>query len=125
MNKGNLLVGPELLWVLFYVMIIVISKVTNSPVRSMDNFWEKSWLFVPLILLPLSYLIYYVPGAIHKWMVLRLLIAGLVGSHFVLAKGLENHSEGGPGVGTAYIVGIGLVMVVLVVGTIFALIKFR
>lgn len=123
MNK-SILVGPELLWCFFYVVVLIIIKMTSSPIKSMDNFWvSTSWL-IPLILIPLTFLLYYVPGAIRDWMLLRIWIVGILGGHFLLNRSLNAHSEGGPGVGTAYMMGIILVFIMLVIGSIWAKIKF-
>lgn len=123
MNK-SILVGPELLWCFFYVVVLIIIKMTSSPIKSMDNFWVSTAWLIPLILIPLTFLLYYVPGAIRDWMLLRIWIVGIIGGHFVLNRSLNAHSEGGPGVGTAYMMGIILIFIVLVVGSIWAKIKF-
>ena len=90
----------------------------------MDSLWINTIYIVPLILLPLTFGLYYVPAAIKPWLLLRIWIVGLVGGHFVLNKCLMSHSEGGPGVGTAYIVGMGIQFLVLIAGSIWAAVKF-
>lgn len=122
---SNLLLGPELLWIIFYILVSILIKVSHSPVKSMDDFWVNMAYIVPLILIPLTFALYFVPGVIHSWLLLRIWIVGLVGSHYVLDKSLNAHSEGGPGVGTAYMMGMAIVFVMLIAGTIFAVIKFR
>ncbi|MDQ3141432.1 MAG: hypothetical protein M3Q56_04200 [Bacteroidota bacterium] len=57
-------------------------------------------------------------------MIYRIWVASLVGSHWVLDKGFRAHSEQGPGVGTAYIIGIILAIVVLIIVTIFVKLRF-
>ena len=126
MNKLiNFLVGPELLWVIFYFIVLLVIRLTNSPIKSMDSFWVNTSFLIPLILIPLTFMIYFIPGSIHKWMLLRIWIVGIIGGHYVLNKSLLAHSEQGPGVGTAYMMGMALIFIMLVLGTIFALIKFR
>jgi hypothetical protein len=125
MNRPlQFVIGPELLWVLYYLIIVIITKVSHSPVKSMDSFWIGMAYVIPLILLPLSFLLYYFPGVIRPWLLLRLWVAGLVGGHLVLSKALQAHSEQGPGVGTAYIMGMGILFFILIIGTIWAIIKF-
>ena len=97
---------------------------TSSPIKSMDNFWVSTAYFIPLILLPLTFLLYYFPGVIRDWMLLRIWIVGIIGGHFVLNRSLQAHSEQGPGVGTAYMMGIIFIFIVLVIGSIWAKIKF-
>ena len=121
----NLLIRPELLCIIFYVIVTVIIKSTNSPIKSMDPYWENMGFVIPLVLIPLTFALYYVPGAIHKFLLLRIWIAGILGGHYVMDRSLNAHSEGGPGVGTIYIMGMGMVFFMLIAGTVFAVIKFR
>ena len=126
MNKLlNFLLGPELLWIIFYLLVTIIIKATHSPIKSMDSFWVNMAFIVPLVLIPLTFGLYFIPGVIHKWLLLRIWVVGIIGGHYVLNRSLEVHSEGGPGVGTAYIMGMGMVFFALIAGSIFALIKFR
>ncbi|HUR30715.1 MAG TPA: hypothetical protein VMZ69_04740 [Saprospiraceae bacterium] len=126
MNKSiNYLLGPEVLWLVFYMIVFVIIKTSHSPVKSMDSFWVNMAFIVPLVLIPLTFSLYFIPDVIHKWLLLRIWIVGIIGAHYVLSRSLEAHSEGGPGVGTAYIMGMGIVFFMLIAGTIFVLIKFR
>jgi hypothetical protein len=125
MNKvTNFLIGPELLWIIFYALVVLIIKTTNSPIKSMDSFWVNTAFIIPLVLIPLTFGLYYVPGVIRPWLLLRIWIVGLVGGHYVLSRGLSAHSEQGPGVGTAYIMGMLFVIIMLIAGSIFAKIKF-
>jgi len=124
MNKiSQLAPGPELLWVICYFIVLLVTKVTHSPVKSMDSFWISMAYIIPLFFLPLSFMLYFVPGVLKSWLLLRIWIAGLVGGHFVLSKALLAHSEQGPGVGTAYIMGMGFLFFALIAGTIWAVIK--
>jgi hypothetical protein len=125
MNKlTHLLIGPELLWVVFYGIVLLIIKLTGSPVKSMDRFWESTTYIIPFIFVTITFLSYYLPGVIRDWLLLRIWIAGLVGGHFVLDQSLNAYSEQGPGIGTAYMVGIIFIFFVLVAGSIWAVIKF-
>jgi hypothetical protein len=125
MNKlPQLLIGPELLWFFFYLLVLAIVKLTSSPIKSMDEFWVSTAYIIPLILIPLTFMLYYVPGVIRDWMLLRIWIVGLIGGHIVLNRSLLAHSEQGPGVGTAYMMGMGLMIFTLIAGSIWAKIKF-
>ena len=48
-KPANLLLGPELLWVLFYALIVLAIKVTGSPTKSMDPYWENLGWIVTLV----------------------------------------------------------------------------
>jgi len=120
----NVLLGPELLWLLAYSLVVMIIRVSGSPVKSMDGFWDSMYYAVPLVLIPLTFMLYYVPGVIRPMLLLRLWIAGLIGGHFVLSRALQAYTDQGPGTGTAYFIGMILLFVLLIAGTIWALIKF-
>lgn len=120
----HLLIGPELLWCFFYLVALFMVRITASPVKSMDNFWISTIYIIPLILIPLSFLLYYVPGVTRDWMLLRIWIAGIIGGHLVMSRSLLAHTEQGPGAGMAYMLGMGILFVALGVGSIWAKIKF-
>jgi len=125
MNRvAQFFIGPELLWVCFYLLVLVIIKASGSPVKSMDGFWESTAWTVPLVLIPLTFLLYYAPWVVRDWMLLRIWIVGLIGGHYILTKCLQAYTEQGPGIGTAYIMGMGLLIFVLVAGSIWVKVKF-
>lgn len=121
---SNLLLGPELLWLLFYAIVVILIRASGSPVKSMDSFWSAMAYITPLVLIPLTFMLYYLPGEMRPMLLLRIWIAGLVGGHLVLSRSMEAYSEQGPGIGTAYIMGIIFVLIVLVAGSVWAVIKF-
>ncbi|HZV71190.1 MAG TPA: hypothetical protein VFG10_16665 [Saprospiraceae bacterium] len=125
MNKlSNYTIGPELLWACFYIIVALIIRITNSPIKSMDNFWVNTAFIIPLVLIPLTFGLYYIPGVLRPWLLLRIWIVGIIGGHLVLSRSLQAHSEQGPGVGTAYIMGMGFMFIMLIIGSIFAKIRF-
>jgi hypothetical protein len=125
MNKiTHVLIGPELFWTLMYLVLILFIRMTGSPIKTMDSFWVNMAYVIPVLLIPLSFALYYFPGVIRDWLLLRIWSAGILGSHFLLDRSLLAHTEQGPGVGMAYIMGMIFVFVVLFIGSIWALIKF-
>ena len=79
---------------------------------------------MPFVAVPLTFGLYWTPGVEHRWLLLRIWVAALVGTHYVLEKGLGAYSEQGPSIGTAYIMGILFAFFVLIVGSVFVKIKF-
>ncbi len=62
MNKlFQFLIGPELLWMVFYVLVGIVIKVSHSPIKSMDSFWLSMVHIVPFILIPLTFILYFIP----------------------------------------------------------------
>ncbi len=120
----QLLIGPELLWLFVYLLVVLTIKVSGSSIKSMDVFWEKLAYLVPFIAVPLTFGLYWTPGVERSWLLFRIWVAALVGTHFVLEKGLGAYSEQGPGIGMGYLTGIIFGFLVLGVGSIVVLIKF-
>ncbi len=118
-NLFQLLPGPELLWVLFYVSILWLIRFTGSPNKRMDRLWINLANFVPFIAIPMSFSLFYFPGIMQDWLLLRVWIAGVFGAHYVLDRGLNAYSNQGPGVGTAYIMGMIFTLFMLLVGSVF------
>ena len=126
MEKSSLLhwvFGPEILWFILYLLAGWLAKANAEPPHSLDGFLENLFLWVPLAVL-LTFSLWYFPGVEKNWLLLRVWIVCLVGGHYVLDAGLKGYSEQGPGIGTAYIVGIGILFFALIAGTIFVKIRF-
>jgi hypothetical protein len=111
----NYLPGPELLWFIFYLGLIIIITVTKSPIKAMDNFYESMYYRVPLLLVPLTFGLFYIPFIGKDFLLLRIWISCIVGGHYVVGKGMSTYTEQGPGIGTAYIMGMMFIFVMLVV----------
>jgi hypothetical protein len=111
----NYLPGPELLWFIFYVGLIVIITLTKSPSKSMDSFYEAMAYSVPFFLVPLTFALYYIPFIGKDFLLLRIWISCIFGGHYLVGKGMSTYTEQGPGIGTAYIMGMSFILVVLIV----------
>lgn len=118
------LFGPELFWAFCLLLVVLVIKISRSPVKNMDRVWIKLAFAVPFIAIPLTFALWFVPAVERDWLLLRVWVAGLFGAHFVLEKGLDAHSEQGPGVGTAYIFGMIFAIFMLIAGTVFVKIWF-
>lgn len=117
------LAGPELIWMLLYGGAILLGKFNVPPSKSINDFLEYFYTLVPLAAL-LIFSLWYFPSVERNWLLLRVWIAGIVGAHYVLDKGLSAHSEQGPGIGTAYLAGLLFTFCALVAGSIFVKIRF-
>lgn len=120
----NYLLGPELYWLLLFALVSLVIRLTNPPDKFMDEIWIRMSVIVPLIFLPLSFGLFWLAFVPKKLLLLRLIISGFFGSHFVMEKGINAYSNQGPGAGTSYMVGILLMLMVLLVLSIIALFKF-
>ena len=117
------LIGPEILWGVLYALVAIISKKNSAPAYSLDKVLENLFLYVPLAAL-LTFALWYLPLVEKRGLMLRVWIVCLVAGHLVLQRGLAAYSDQGPGIGTAYMVGMLLLFVALVMGSILVRIIF-
>ena len=117
------LLGPGLIWLLIYGAANLVAKANVPPTKSLDKFIENSWFWLPLLVL-LTFALWWVPVIEKRWLLLRVWIACITGGHFALEKIMMAYSQQGPGIGMAYIMGIGLLFFLLIAGSIFIKIKF-
>lgn len=111
------LFGPEILWLIFYGIAALVAKANVPPSKSRDKFIENCWFWVPLMAL-LMFALWWLPPVEKRWLLLRMWIAGLIGGYYVLDRVMRAYSEQGPGIGTAYIMGMIFVFVALVAGSV-------
>ncbi|MBK6903341.1 MAG: hypothetical protein IPH04_11165 [Saprospirales bacterium] len=107
--------GPELYWLLVYGVILYLAVHNVPPTAKMDKLLLSLYWVLPLIVIPLAFSFFFISGIPREWLFLRTNIACLIGLFAAMSKGLDAHGEGGPGVGTAWMVGIGLGFVSLFV----------
>ena len=119
----SILAGPELIWCAVFGIVSVMAKMNVPPTKTMDKNLENLYLLIPLATV-LIFSLWYFPGVEKNWLLLRVWVAGVFGSHYALEKGLGAYSEQGPGIGTAYMVGMSLVFFALIAGSIFVKIRF-
>lgn len=115
--------GPELFWLIIYGISNFIAKSNIPPSKAMDDFIQKCWFYVP-VLVVLCFILWWLPFVEKRWLLPRVWVASILGGHFVLEKIMSAYSEQGPGIGTAYMLGMGLLFFILMIGTVFILIKF-
>lgn len=117
------LIGPEILWLLAFGGAKLIAKANIPPTKIMDDFIEKCWFYVPLLVI-LCFILWWIPVVEKRWLLLRVWLACILGGHFVLEKIMSAYSTQGPGIGMGYLVGLILLVFWLILGTIVVLIKF-
>lgn len=118
----QLLIGPELIWALAYGVALWLAQANHPPTKLMDKIILQTSNIAPLLVL-LSFLLWYVPGVVRPWLLLRIWVAGVLGSHFFLETAMDHYSKQGPGIGTAYMVGILFSLFILIAGSVYVLIR--
>lgn len=119
----NWVLGPEIIWLLLYFLTKSLAKSNAAAPHSLDKVLENFFLWVPLAAL-LTFSLWYFPSVEKNWLLLRVWVFGMVGGHFVMEVGMRGYSQQGPGIGTAYIVGMGILFFALLAGTVFVKIRF-
>ena len=117
------LLGPELIWLILYVAAIAISKINKAPSYPLDDFIDKSWLFIPALSVLVFYL-WWMPSVEKNWLLLRVWICGIIGGHFVLEKTFSAYSNQGPGSGMGYLAALMFEILLLFVGSVCIKIRF-
>jgi hypothetical protein len=115
--------GPELFWLIFYLVVTVLAKANNPPNKTIEDLIQTCWFSIPVISL-LVFALWWIPSVEKNWLFLRVWVTGMLGAHFVLERAINASSWKGPGAGTGYLAGILFVIIFLVVGTIFVKIRF-
>lgn len=117
------LLGPELIWLLAWILIYLIGKQNAAPPHRFNRLLEKlhSWI-APILVL--TFLLFRVPFVEQAGLIIRIWIAGLLGAHIFLKTGLSAHSEQGPGVGAVYVNGTTKAIIFLILFTIIVYFQF-
>ncbi|MEZ0483894.1 hypothetical protein [Fibrella aquatica] len=116
------LIGPELLWLLVYGVITWLIDVNGMPHVLIDLLIKCLPIGMPSVA-GMAFFAWYIPDVEKRWLLLRVWIASLVGAHGSMQKALLAFT--GKGAGLVYLAGMILVVLVLLVGSLFILIRFR
>ena len=119
----GIVIGPELCWGLAYLIAGRLAAANGAPPHALDKVVESFYWIVPLLALA-TFALWFFPVVVKDWLLLRVWILGLVGGHYVLDRALGAYSEQGPGIGTAYIIGMMLVLGALIVGSVVVKVRF-
>lgn len=119
----KILLGPEVCWVIFYVLSYILAWANKRSNFAYDNLIENAWFYVPLLSITIFGL-YWIPSVEKDWLWLRIWISGIVMGHFVLETLLQSYSQQGPGIGMGYLAGILLLFLVLIIGSVIVKLVF-
>lgn len=117
------LIGPELIWLLAYSIIILPVKMKLTITKGMDNFIETFWFWMPVFAL-FTFALWWIPSVEKNWLLLRVWLTCLIGGLYMLEKIMDAYDKTGSGVGTAWMVSAMLLVLALFVGTVVVKIKF-
>ncbi|RFS17177.1 hypothetical protein [Emticicia sp. C21] len=118
MKSLRYLLGPEFIWFISAVGIKYFGKYNISIQGKYNDTLESMAYWLPLLMVAACMSIYYIPVAPKGYLLLRIIVASIIGSHFVFAYCAASHTVGGPGVGALYIMGISFTIAVLFVASL-------
>lgn len=119
------LIGPELIWIIAAVCAKALQNLQAAKAGQLNQWIEGYSVFLPIVLLALTMCLYAVPVVPKHLLLLRISIAAFIGTHFVIEPILNAHTEGGPGVGTIYMVAYILMIIAIPVAVVAKLIFIK
>ena len=117
------LIGPELLWLFAYGIIVLPVKMNRAITKGIDNFIETIWFWMTVFAL-LTFALWWIPAVEKNWLLLRVWITCLVGGLYLFEKITDAYGKTGPGVGTAWMASAMFLVIALIVGTVVVALKF-
>jgi hypothetical protein len=118
------ILGPELFWIILYIVATILGRVNHTMNNSLDGFIESLWFWIPA----LSFIVFYswkIPVIEKNFLLTRVWISGIVGGHLVIEIALNAYSEQGPGIGMGYLAGMMLLLIILALGSIVVKLFFK
>lgn len=113
----KIMLGPELCWILLYLLSRILAWANKRSNFVYDDVIENVWFYVPL-LSAMIFGLYWIPMVEKNWLLVRIWISGIIMGHFVLEALLQSYSQQGPGIGMGYLAGMLLLFIILVAGSI-------
>jgi hypothetical protein len=102
------LIGPELFWALVCFGLYKLGRPHSLPDEKFAYAFDGYWGWLAFVMPPLTFALFWLPGASGWWYLLRVDLAiavGLFGAATIYANTLMYHSpSSGPGAGTAFII---------------------
>lgn len=118
MKSLKYLIGPEVLWFLAFIGIKYFGKYNISIQGKYNDTLETMAYLLPLLMVVACMGIYYIPVAPKGYLLLRIIFASIIGSHYVFSYCAASHTVGGPGAGMIYIIGLCFTIVFLLIASV-------
>jgi hypothetical protein len=116
--------GPELYWIVSYGLVRIAARRHLSPDPAITDWLDERWPVLPLVVVPLTFALFLVPGTGRWWLLLRIDLAIAIGlvvatTHWCEAM-IYHKPSAGPGAGAGWMLMLSLGYVVMFVGTVIA-----
>jgi hypothetical protein len=109
MRRFLILLGPELLWVLFFLLACWLSSRNSPPTLAGNTFLERACIVGAVVAIALTFTVFFVPSTHRSWLLGRVILAVVIGVNaclFKLIDGIDYGDSRNSGVMGLWIYGI-------------------
>ncbi len=107
------IIGPEIIWILAAWWAGSFRQVNALRSGSYDAAIENYGMLLAAEITLACITLFLIPVVPRQYLMLRIVVISLIGSHFVLDDIVQAHTKGGPGAGMIYIAGFFLTIVAI------------
>ncbi len=94
MKRLAFLLGPELLWIAFFLLASWLAGRNSPPTPAGNAFLERVCLIGPFLFVALTFLAFLVPGPSRMWLLVRIALAAVIGVNLCLLRLTERIDYG-------------------------------
>ncbi len=94
MKRFAFLLGPELLWLLFFLLSCWLASRNTPPTLAGNTFLERACIIGAVVAIALTFTVFFVPGVHRGWLLGRLIIAVMIGVNACLFKLIDGIDYG-------------------------------
>lgn len=109
MKRSLIFLGPELLWVLFFLLSGWLAGRNTPPTPAGNTFLERTCVVGAVVAIALTFTVFFVPGVSRGWLLGRVIVAVVIGVNaclFRLIDGIDYGDSRNSGVLGFWIYGI-------------------
>ncbi len=94
MKRLVFLLGPELLWLLFFLLSCWLAARNTPPTLAGNTFLERTCIIGAVVAIALTFTVFFVPGVHRGWLLGRLIVAVVIGVNACLFKLIDGIDYG-------------------------------
>jgi hypothetical protein len=115
------ILGPELLWLIAAGLMKWLGLRNVPPTEEGSQFLEQFWWWLAFLVVPLTFVVFAMPGPSRWWLLLRVAVAGLVGmcwASYIVTGYIDYRDSRNSGVPMGWLLSTGLGWSILLVGCV-------
>ncbi|WP_309720966.1 hypothetical protein [Armatimonas sp.] len=94
MKRFAFLLGPELLWMLFFLLACWLASRNAPPTPTGNTFLERAGILGAFVAIALTFTVFFVPGVHRGWLLGRVIVAVVIGVNACLFKLIDGVDYG-------------------------------